>query len=90
MGEPRECTLLTYDYVQDMRERRRPHREKHLSLIADWKAAGRILLAGATIDPPRGLLVFAREQDASVFLDTDPYAQNGLVTQCRIEPLVVV
>jgi len=41
-------------------------------------------------DPPRALFVFANEQDAPTFTEADPYAQNGLVTQHRTEPLIVV
>jgi len=90
MGPAQRCTLLTYDYVPDMQERRAPFREEHLALIGEWKDEGRILLAGAMGDPPRALLVFAGEEDAPAFMATDPYAQNGLVTQHRTEPLVVV
>jgi uncharacterized protein YciI len=90
MNGPQKCTLLTYDYVPDMQERRTPHREEHLALIAAWKAEGRILLAGAMGDPPRALFVFANEQDAPAFMDADPYAQNDLVKQHHIEPLIVV
>jgi uncharacterized protein YciI len=90
MNGPQRCTLLSYDYVPDMQERRVPYREEHLAVIAAWKAEGRILLAGAMGDPPRALFVFADEEDAPAFMDVDPYAQNGLVTQHRSEPLVVV
>ncbi len=90
MNGPQKCTLLTYNYVDDMAERRTPYREEHLLLISAWKADGRILLAGAMGDPPRALFVFAHEGDASAFMTADPYAQNGLVTQHKTEPLVVV
>jgi len=84
------CTLLTYDYVPDMQERREPYREQHLALISSWKDKGRLLLVGALADPPRALFVFASEVESTAFMTADPYAQHGLVTDHRTEPIVVV
>ena len=87
---PQEHMLLTYTYVPDMQERRRPYREGHLALIRAWKDDGRILLAGAMGNPARALFVLRGPEDAHEFVKTDPYARNGLVTQWNAEPLVVV
>ena len=85
--------LLFYDYVEDVLEKRAPHREAHLALIDEWKSDGRVLMAGAVGDPPHGaVFVFASDeaQDAEAFADADPYVANGVVTRTRVEPWNVV
>ena len=80
--------LLFYDYVEDVLERRAPHREAHLARIGAWKADGRIAMAGAVGDPPHGaLFVFDVDDPAQVdeFADADPYAAAGLITARRVE-----
>ena len=86
-----ELALLTYTYVDDMADRRAPHREGHLGLIAEYAEAGRLYLAGATGNPPSGgSLVFADRAAAEEFVATDPYGEAGLVTAHTIEPYMVV
>ena len=88
---PERYALLHYDYVPDMLERREPHRDAHLALIRSWKDDGRIVMAGAVGDPPHGGLIVLRDgADAPAFVDADPYAGNGLVTDWRVEPWTVV
>ncbi|TML99534.1 MAG: hypothetical protein E6G10_18725 [Actinobacteria bacterium] len=88
---PERYTLLHYGYVPDMLERRGPHRDAHLELIRSWKDEGRIVLAGAVGDPPHGALIVLRDAaDGPAFVDADPYARNGLVTNWRVEPWTVV
>lgn len=86
--------ILFYEYVEDMLERREPHRDAHLGRIRAEKEAGRILIAGALGDPPHGAaIVFADGVEPSAieaFADGDPYATGGLVTECRIERFNVV
>jgi uncharacterized protein len=86
--------LLLYDYVaENVLERRAPHRDAHLSLVREWLADGRILMAGALGDPPHGAaLVFAVSDPADVerFAESDPYVASGLVTAWRVEPWNVV
>ena len=84
--------LLIYDYVENIVERRAPHREAHLGYAQDWKD-GRLVAGGATGDPPTGaVLVFKVDDPAEVerFADEDPYVQAGLVTAWRVEPWNVV
>ena len=84
-------SLLSYDYVPDIVERRVPHREGHLALIARYHEAGDCLLAGAVGDPPRaGALVFRTPQAAADFLAEDPYVAAGLVPAHRIDPWALV
>ena len=85
--------LLFYDYVEDIAERRTPYREDHLALIREWKADGRIVMAGAVGDPPHsGLFVFDVEDPNVIydFTDADPYGAAGLVTSRRVEHWTVV
>ncbi|HEY8638202.1 MAG TPA: YciI family protein [Solirubrobacteraceae bacterium] len=93
MGEARRLHLLLYDYVEDIVERRAPHREAHLALVARWHDEGRIVIAGATGAPPSGAAIaFAVDDPAEVdaFTDEDPYVAAGLVTDRRVVPWTVV
>ncbi|HUA48485.1 MAG TPA: YciI family protein [Solirubrobacteraceae bacterium] len=78
--------VLFYDYVEDILERRVPHREAHLAALRAAKADGRILMAGPLGDPPHGAaIVFADPDAAAAFAEADPYVTNGLVTDRRVE-----
>jgi uncharacterized protein YciI len=88
---PERLQLLVYDYVDDILERRAPHREAHLALIERWKNDGRIVIAGAIGDPPHGGLLAIRG-DAAVaeeFVNDDPYNKAGLLKAWRVEPWTV-
>jgi uncharacterized protein YciI len=79
--------LLLYTYVEDMADRRGPHREAHLERIAAEREAGRIAFAGA-FDPPTGAaIVFQGVQRDHVerFVAADPYVVAGLVTAWLVE-----
>jgi len=81
--------LLLYEYVDDMADRRVPHREAHLSHIGAARDAGRVIMAGATGDPPSGgAIVFADTPPADIeaFVESDPYMRAGLITGWRLEP----
>ncbi len=85
--------LLLYEYVEDILERRGPYREAHLDRIAAEKQAGRVVMAGATGDPPNGgAIVFkgVGREDIERFVTGDPYVQAGLVSGWRIEPWKLV
>jgi uncharacterized protein YciI len=85
--------LLLYDYVEDVVEKRAPHRERHLAYARRFKDDGRLVMAGAIGDPPHGAaLVFRVDDPAEVeaFADGDPYVEAGLVTARRVEPWNVV
>ena len=85
-------SILTYDYVEDIVERRTPHREAHLAHVAMWSAQRGLTLGGATGDPPTGAL-FVFEADAAeveAFVAADPYGEAGLVAGSRIEAWNVV
>lgn len=81
--------LLIYDYVDDMAQRRAPHREAHLERIRAEQEAGRLLMAGALGDPPTGGAFVFRDTpapDIEAFVADDPYMQAGLITNWRVEP----
>ena len=79
-------TVLFYDYVPDIVERRGPFRDEHLALLSEHGC----LLGGALGDPPHGAaIVFKSEADAEAFRSADPYGAAGLVQDSRIEPWTV-
>jgi uncharacterized protein YciI len=93
VGDPEAHHLLLYDYVEDILERRIPHRDAHLARIADGLEAGRILMAGALGDPPNGAaIVFKGMPSSSIakWVNEDPYFKAGLITDWRIERWNVV
>src|SRR2546423_101372 len=68
-------------YVPDAEERRKPYREAHLAYNRELKARGKVVSAGALVDPlDSALLVYKVESRAEAFaqLAKDPYAQNGI------------
>jgi uncharacterized protein YciI len=93
MSEPERLHLLFYDYVPDILERRGPHREGHLALLRRWKDEGRVVMAGATGDPPSGGAIVLRIGDPAeveALVEEDPYVTAGLVASWRVEPWNVV
>jgi uncharacterized protein YciI len=85
--------ILFYDYVDDVLERRAPHREAHLDRLAAERDAGRVVMAGALGDPVHGAVIVFRGVDpehVEAFARHDPYMEAGLVTAWRIEPWNVV
>lgn len=83
--------LLTYEYVEDMTERRAPHRDAHLALIQRYQADDRLVIAGGVGVPVHGgLLAFREAADADAFAAEDPYEAAGLIVSSRVEPWAVV
>ncbi len=70
--------LLLYDYVEDMLERRGPHREAHLDRIRAERDGGRIVMAGALGDPPTG--------GAIVFRGVAPDHDRGVRARRPVRP----
>jgi uncharacterized protein len=80
--------LLLYVYVDDILERRAPHRDQHLDLIRSWKDQGRLLMAGPLGDPPTGAAFVFQVYDVAEideFVAADPYIAAGLVTSHSME-----
>lgn len=81
--------ILFYDYVDDILERRGPHREAHLAGIRAEREAGRLVMAGAVGDPPHGAAIVFDDVEPEVieaFVRSDPYVEAGLVSTWRVEP----
>jgi uncharacterized protein YciI len=86
-------SLLFYDYVEDILERRPPFRQEHLALAGEFRERGVLLMAGALVEPVDGaVLVFTTDDRPVVedFVARDPYVREGLVTAWRIRPWNVV
>lgn len=86
-------SLLLYDYVDDIVERRAPFREAHLALISEAHDRGVVLMAGALVDPVDGAAIVFTTDDRGVvedFVSKDPYVQGGLVRSWRIRSWNVV
>jgi uncharacterized protein YciI len=85
--------ILFYEYVENMAERRVPHREGHLAHIRAAREAGKLELAGALGEPAHGgALVFrgCEPSEIEAFVGEDPYMHAGLITSWRVEPWKLV
>jgi uncharacterized protein len=83
-----ETYLLLYTYVENMIERRTPHRQAHLDRINAEREAGHVILGGALGDPPTGGAIVFRgvpREHVVQFAADDPYVEAGLVTSRRVE-----
>lgn len=81
--------LLLYTYVDDMADRRGPHRDAHLQRIYAERDAGRVVMAGALGSPPTAGAIAWRgvtPEQIEEWVAGDPYVEAGLVTAHRIEP----
>lgn len=88
---PSVPTVLIYDYVRDIAERRVSYREAHLALLDEATRAGELVAAGALGDPITGaLFVFRTREAATRYLEADPYGDAGLVVRHRLMPWTVV
>jgi uncharacterized protein len=93
MADPDSHILLLYDYVEDVLERRAPHRAAHLEKVTQQREAGTLVMAGALGDPPiGGALVFKGVDPEHVeqFVRDDPYVKAELVTAWRAQPWKLV
>jgi uncharacterized protein YciI len=85
--------MLFYDYVEDIVDRRGPHRDAHLRLAKEWVDRGELFIGGAFADPVDGAAIVLKVENrerAEEFVRTDPYVANGLVKTWRIRPWTVV
>jgi len=84
--------VFTY-FVENVAEKRVPHREAHLAHLRELHAAGTLLLGGALLDPmDAGLLILRAESKETVdaILASDAYAQNGIWTKIVVREWNVV
>lgn len=93
MSAAEDHHILFYGYVEDMATRRTPHREAHLERIRAEREAGRVVMAGALGDPPRGAAIVFRgvaPEEIEAFAAADPYVEAGLVTARSVVPWKLV
>jgi uncharacterized protein len=95
MAEPNSETtwLLLYEYVEEMAEKRTPHREAHLAHLFAAREAGQLLIAGAYGDPVAGGAIAFKgvtKEQVEQWSDSDPYLLAKLVVTRRIEPWKLV
>jgi uncharacterized protein YciI len=84
---------LTYETIDDFKEKRTPYRPQHLALVRDAHARGELVMAGALGDPPSGALLVFRAADVGTverFATSDPYVTEGLVSRWQVRPWTVV
>ena len=85
--------LLFYEFVSDYVELRAEFRARHLKLAWEAQDRGELILAGAYADPVDGaalLFQCASREIPERFVASDPYVQNGLVTNWRIREWTTV
>jgi uncharacterized protein len=82
--------LVRYRYVPEMESRRTPHRTAHLEWLRRLFETGRLVLAGATLEPvDTGLLIFRADDTYAVrqLLLDDPYAHANLIVRVTVRPI---
>eukprot|EP00873_Tetraselmis_striata_P001614 jgi/Tetstr1/421878/TSEL_012778.t1 len=72
-SDPPKYAILTYDYVPDILEKRGPYRAEHLAAAQKLKDEGKLMAAGALLDP-----------EAEEFAKNDPYVKAGLVPSWKV------
>ena len=87
---------LFYDYVENILEKRAPHREGHLQHAQNYinNKNCELVLGGAFADNnvDGALIIFRTTNDKLVeeFANNDPYVINKLVTNYKIRPWTAV
>ena len=92
-GTDNSYLLLTLEYVEDMVEKRGPHREEHLAGARKGFDEGKIVMAGALMDPvDAGVFVFknCEREEVEAFVEADAYYKAGLIPGYSIRPWMVV
>ena len=89
MVENLSTFIVTYTYVSEMERRRSEHRQDHLAWLHEMSTAGRMILAGAALDPVDTAVLVIRGVDAHdvrQILLGDPYARANLIVATSIRP----
>lgn len=81
--------ILTYNYVDDMINRRTPYRDAHIAHAKEFEGKG-LLLGGALQNPvDTGILLFdASEKDVVQYAENDPYMKNGLIKSYTVREIM--
>jgi uncharacterized protein YciI len=86
--------LLEYEYVENMGEKRTPHRQRHLDYTKPY-VDNKNLVAGGALVPAidKGFLIFRGFNDihdVEKFARHDPYVQSGLVKKWKVSEWAIV
>lgn len=88
--------ILSYDYVNGILEKRKPHRNDHLAHVKARYSRGEVVMGGALADASGAKIIFKfsngeeGETEIKDFVESDPYVLNGLVTNWNIDEWMVV
>ena len=84
--------LLSYKYVENMADKRTPHRPGHIALAKDLNEQKLLIAAGAFTPELDGALFLFKSSKALVedFVAKDPYVKNNLVPEWSIKEWNVV
>ena len=80
---------MHYNYVEDVLEKRPPHREKHLELAKEMCLSGGPTAPLKAEVPTGALFLFETLEAAETFVKEDPYVTAGIVTGHSIEEWTV-
>lgn len=90
MAENLPTFVVTYQYIPGMVERRTPYRQDHLAWLRGRAEEGRMILAGATLDPVDTAVLIVRGEDVHAvrrMLLDDPYAAANLIVGVTVRPI---
>ena len=75
-----------FTFVQDIMERRTPHREAHVKHVTGLRDAGRVIMAGPWENYDGALIIFRAEdrEDVEQMIHDDSYYKAGLWPQIDI------
>jgi len=86
-ADPPKYAILTYEYVPDILEKRGPYRAEHLASAQKLKDEGKLMAAGALLDPVDGAVFLFTDvsvEEAEDFAKNDPYVKAGLVPSWKV------
>lgn len=92
-GEDLKTFLLEYKYVDNMAEKRTPHRAEHIALAQKLIETNQIVAGGAYVPDLDGAMFIFKSSSRSVvedFVKKDPYVKHGLVPKHSIKEWNVV
>ena len=85
--------ILFYKTCDDYITKRAPFREEHLALVSEFHSKGELVMAGALAEPADGAVLIFKGESAAIaesFAGRDPYVKNGLITEWKVRPWIVV
>ena len=83
--------ILTYEYVPNMLERRKPFRAEHLEVANNWVKEVGCKAGGPFSDGSGAIFIFEAPNKESVeeLVKNDPYYQNGLIPNYHVKEWIV-